>query len=494
MPRPCISGCGRLVSDSDGHERCLVCLGFDHAKAALVDESCSFCGNMTIATLRSRLKDLARVRVPSSTPRSSASSRGSTSAGGQGDLRVTVWNKAPTMCPCPAAPSPVLQPASVQGIPAGPSFQVPRVSFGAPEEDAMSIAASLGGSDSSGSDDSSQLPPSGVNTAVAQSDPEMTAMLSRAAASIGLEWNPPPCPERSRLDDWFLGAAAASRPQPAPIPFFPDVHDEISKSWKTPMSSRDRSLISSAFPPLDGAAARGYTGLPPVERSVAMQLCPQSASSRGEPKHPSKACRFSSTLVAKSYRAAGQAAASLHAMATLQVYQAQMLRDMHEGRTDPGLFDELRAATDLALRATKVTARSLGLVMSTAVVQERHLWLNLADMRDAERSRLLDSPMYQAGLFGGAVEDFAQQFSTAQKQTEAIKHILPRRPAAASTQPTGQVPQSVRRRGRPPAAPAPPARPKQQPPPRPGRGGSRKKAPQPSPAPPPAKRRAKRRS
>ncbi|KAL0197544.1 hypothetical protein M9458_006084, partial [Cirrhinus mrigala] len=28
---------------------------------------------------------------------------------------------------------------------------------------------------------------------------------------------------------------------------------------------------------------------------------------------------------------------------------------------------------------------------------------------------------------------FAQQFSTVQKQTEAIRHILPRRPAAAST-------------------------------------------------------------
>ena len=92
-------------------------------------------------------------------------------------------------------------------------------------------------------------------------------------------------------------------------------------------------------------------------------------------------------------------------MAILQVYQAHVLRDMHEGRTDPGLFDELRAATDIALRAMKVTARSLGQVMSTAVVQERHLWLNLADMRDAERTRLLDTPISQAGLFGGAVED-----------------------------------------------------------------------------------------
>jgi hypothetical protein len=161
-----------------------------------------------------------------------------------------------------------------------------------------------------------------------------------------------------------------------------------------------------------------YTGVPPVERSVAMLLCPQSASSR-------KACSFLSTLVAKSYRAAGQAAASLHAMAILLVYQAQMLRDMHKGRTDPGLFNELRAATDLALRATKVAARSMGQVMFTNVVQERHLWLNLADVRGADWTRLLDIPISQAGLFGGAVEDFAQQFSTTQEQTEAFQYILP---------------------------------------------------------------------
>ncbi|CAM4616073.1 unnamed protein product [Leuciscus chuanchicus] len=489
MPRPCTSGCGGEIFFSDGHDRCLVCLGVDHAKAAFVDDSCSHCGNMTISMLRSRLNELTRARVPLPTPRSTGPERASTSAGGRGDLRVTVWDIPPTR-PRSTHPSPASAPASVQTETAGPSSEPQRVSFGAPEEDTMSIAASQGGRESSGSEDSAVLPPSGA-PALPESDPELTAMLSRAAAAIGIEWSPPPDPVRSRLDDWFLGAAADTRRRPTPIPFFPEVHEEVTRSWKAPMSSRDRSSAFSAFPPLDRADACGYTGIPTVERSVAMQLCPTSASSRGDPKHPSKACRFSSTMVAKSYRAAGQAAASLHAMAILQVYQAKMLRDMHEGRTDPGLFDELRAATDLALRATKVTARSLGLVMSTAVVQERHLWLNLADMREPERTRLLDAPISQAGLFGGAVEDFAQQFSTAQKQTEAIKHILPRRSAA---QPSVQNPQPARRRGRPPTAPAPPARPQQQPSPGPRRGGSRRKAPQPSPAPQPAKRQAKRRS
>ncbi len=42
-------------------------------------------------------------------------------------------------------------------------------------------------------------------------EPELTAMLARAAVSIGLEVNRPPSPEPSRLDDWFLGAGHGSQ-------------------------------------------------------------------------------------------------------------------------------------------------------------------------------------------------------------------------------------------------------------------------------------------
>lgn len=97
-----------------------------------------------------------------------------------------------------------------------------------------------------------------------------------------------------------------------------------------------------------------------------MQLCPPSTSTwRGDPKLPSKACKFSSTLVAKAYRAAGQAASALHAMATLQVHQAKVLKGLHEVGADQAVLQEARTAADLALRATKVTARSIGQVMST---------------------------------------------------------------------------------------------------------------------------------
>ncbi|XP_016422019.1 uncharacterized protein LOC107750954 [Sinocyclocheilus rhinocerous] len=434
------------------HDRCISCLGLQHAEAALMDESCSQCGNMTIATLRSRYLLIKRGGIPLAMPRSSSSgSRRATSVHGQGDLRVTVRASPSSTSPRASHSSSMSHHLVLPDERAGSSDRAgSSILCAAQAEDRMSVAASEGEL-GSGDEDSAALPPSG-RVALPESDPELTAMLSRAAESVGLHWRPPPSPERSRLDDWFLGAQAGRR-QPPPVPFFPEVHEEVTKSWKAPFSARNRLGASSVLTTLDGGAAQGYVDIPPVERAIAMQLCPQSAAAwRGSPRLPSRACKFSSALTAKAYSAAGQAASALHAMALLQVHQAKALKQLHEGGADSGGLQELRTATDLALRATKVTAQALGQTMSTLVVQERHLWLTLGDMRETDKHCFLDSPISQAGLFGEAVEGFAQQFSAAQKQTEAFRHILPRRSAAVSTPPPAAAPLSARRRGHPPAS------------------------------------------
>ncbi|KAL0188187.1 hypothetical protein M9458_015286, partial [Cirrhinus mrigala] len=174
------------------------------------------------------------------------------------------------------------------------------------------------------------------------------------------------------------------------------------------------------------------------------------------------ACKLSPALAATAYGAAGQAVSALHAMAILQVYQAKALKQLHEGSSDSEVMQELRSATDLALRATKV--------MSTMVVQECHLWLNLVQMSDVDKVRFLDAPVSQVGLFGDT-------FSAVQKQTEAIKHILPRRDKAS-----GARPLSARRQGRPPVAstPALPPAPSQGTTPQQGRRASRRNMAQPA--------------
>ncbi|MGL5292410.1 MAG: hypothetical protein ACRC9V_01210, partial [Aeromonas sp.] len=75
---------------------------------------------------------------------------------------------------------------------------------------------------------------------------------------------------------------------------------------------------------------------------------------------------------------------------------------------------ELRTATDVALRVTKVAAHVLGRPMSNLVVQERQQWLNLVQMKDAEKVHFLNAPIAQDGLFSNIVKDFS------------INHIFPR--------------------------------------------------------------------
>ncbi len=73
---------------------------------------------------------------------------------------------------------------------------------------------------------------------------------------------------------------------------------------------------------------------------------------------------------------------------------------------NPAAFSELRSATDLALRATKMTAQMISRSMASLVVLELHLWLNMTEMKDADKVSFLDSP-----VSGPAVKGFAQRFT-----------------------------------------------------------------------------------
>lgn len=91
--------------------------------------------------------------------------------------------------------------------------------------------------------------------------------------------------------------------------------------------------------------------------------------------------------------------------------------------------------TDLVLQATKTTVQAIGRAMASLVVLELHLWLNLTEFKDADRTALLDSPISPSGLFGTTVDGFTELYIAAQKSSQAIRQFLPKR-ASPSTAPS----------------------------------------------------------
>ncbi len=141
MPfRPYPSGCGRFLSADDGHDRCLQCLGFQHAEDAFVDDSCACCGRMSMISLRSRLSFMKGL-APSATTRAGLSASRGSPAGALGDLRVTVRASPPGMPPRTSYSSRSEHPIRFPGDFAGLSHGAPSISFGVPSVDRMSIAA-----------------------------------------------------------------------------------------------------------------------------------------------------------------------------------------------------------------------------------------------------------------------------------------------------------------------------------------------------------------
>lgn len=70
----------------------------------------------------------------------------------------------------------------------------------------------------------------------------------------------------------------------------------------------------------------------------------------------------------------------------VQVYQAKLLRIMDESGPDPA-----PSRTDFALCDTKSTAQVISPVIANLVILQHHLWLNLTENKDADKTALLDS-------------------------------------------------------------------------------------------------------
>ncbi|XP_067241145.1 uncharacterized protein [Chanodichthys erythropterus] len=417
--RKCASPCTRFIPDGDTHDMCVVCLGVEHAQAALEGAVCVHCEKLTLRVLRSRRalfdkREGASVGVPrGSGPAAAEAERRLHSWGSQMDLAAGVETGSALSLPLAARPN--VSPAVVEARPAvsSPRGETSALHLSSSEDaDVMSVDAGEEG------------PPSS-----SPAYEELLGVVTRAVDKLNISW---PETERgdlkqkSKLDERFL--PAHSLPQRRFLPFFPDLHTEVSRSWNRPVQHRVFSPQTSLYSKIVGLKQHGYAAMPRVEETLAGYLSPESASSLKAPTLPTKPLKTTSNLVGKAYAAAGQAAACLHTMALLQAYQADLLGEIDtSGEATFECIQELRMATDLALRATKETAKEVGRSMAALVATERHLWLNLSDIRDRDKAALMDAPLSPAGLFGDAVTTVVERFQETKKQSAAFQRFFPRR-------------------------------------------------------------------
>ncbi len=269
---------------------------------------------------------------------------------------------------------------------------------------------------------------------------ELLDVMERAAARLDLPWERTKmAAPRGRLDEQFL--PGHKTPAQVNLPFLPDLHTEVEKEWKKPFSARIHKFQHNSYANITGMRENGYERMPPVEETLASYLSMGETPSLKVPSLPSMPLQATSRLNGRAYAAAGQAVASLHTMAVLQAYQADLLKDLDSGQgLSPDEVAELRRTTDLALRTTKQAASAMGRSMAAMVVTERHLWVNLADLEKKEKGFLLDAPISPSQLFGASVETVVEKFREARARSAAFKTFIPRRSRSEPEQSGGPGP------------------------------------------------------
>ncbi|ROL54892.1 hypothetical protein DPX16_12761 [Anabarilius grahami] len=400
MPKHYCTTCRAPLQDADGHGECVGCLGKPHADDAFTGGSCSHCESMSLASLRSRAaffrSDTDRALLsPSSREPARKRQRGRPVQ--RPELSELTSAQCPRASPSPSREQSLVLFSRPEQRPSADASDF--VSFGGSDDelpdDSVSLAASEPEHWVGESDDPAPLPLLEPIDHSAGMDAELFHVLSKAVEELDLEWAPLEEPSRSRP-----GRVVSLR---------------------------------SALTSVDGSEEKGYEHLPPLDEAVAAHLCPPTAVGwKTKRSLPSKPCRTTSALAGRAYASAGQAASALHSMAIFQVFQAKLLRSMDESGVEESAFRDLRSATDLALRATKAATQAIGRSMASLVVLERHLWLNLTEIKDQDKTAFLDAPVSPSGLFGPAVEGFTERFTAAQKSSQAMRHFLPKRSSSAS--------------------------------------------------------------
>jgi hypothetical protein len=222
--RKCVPPCPRYITGGDTHDLCVVCMGVQHAQSALEGADCEHCERMSMKTLRSRralFEESGSVRAPrGSGPAAAEAQRRLQSWGSQMDLSAGIETGSALSQPLPGRSSASDPGVEARAAVSSPRAEAPTFQLSSSEElDVESVGTAETG------DSSLQSPAS----------EELMEVLTRAVEKLSIEWPADRQESRlkSKLDERFLPSRAA--PPRRCLPFFPDLHTEVSRSWNRPV-------------------------------------------------------------------------------------------------------------------------------------------------------------------------------------------------------------------------------------------------------------------
>ncbi len=220
--RQCVTPCPRFITSGDTHSLCVVCLGAKHAESAFEEAGCPHCERLPIHTLRSR-RALFEEGVFASAPHgagpaSAEAERWLHSWGSQLDLAEGLETGKPLSLSSPARST--------------------ARSLGSEARSAVSSPQRVGPVFHLSPSEEEDVESTGFSPTLSPQYEELLEVVTRVVAKLNINWPADDQTEeqRSKLDERFL--RSKSLPLRRSLPFFPDLHTEVSRSWKRPFSSR----------------------------------------------------------------------------------------------------------------------------------------------------------------------------------------------------------------------------------------------------------------
>ncbi len=216
--RMCVPPCPRYITSGDTHSLCVVCLGVKHADSALEGADCPRCERLPLCTLRSQkalFEEEAFTSVPHGAgPTSAGAERQLHSWGSQLDL-VEAMKTGESL----SSSSPARSTARSLGSEVRSAVSSPR---------GVGSALLLSSSKEVDVESVEDSPPQSPQYE------ELLEVVTCAVAKLNIDWPAEKLaePQKSKLDEPIL------RTKPLPLrrslPFFPNLHTEVSRSWKKP--------------------------------------------------------------------------------------------------------------------------------------------------------------------------------------------------------------------------------------------------------------------